>query len=113
MFTPATVTLAPLTSGPGSTESKGIVGTSVQAVVSALAPLSFSYTAPPKNALKQGKNTLLLHFKSALLEAQALEAKYGRVRAGSCNLGDPNRVYVRKAQYGWRWDWGKYWVIGI
>ncbi|KAH8920841.1 glycoside hydrolase family 2 protein, partial [Atractiella rhizophila] len=28
------------------------------------------------------------------------------VRAGSTNLGDPSRVYVRKAQYGWRWDWG-------
>ncbi|EJD48259.1 glycoside hydrolase [Auricularia subglabra TFB-10046 SS5] len=51
-------------------------------------------------------NSLLLHFKSAKLVAKELEAKYGRVRAGSCNLGDPSRVYVRKAQYHWRWDWG-------
>ncbi|EPQ54903.1 glycoside hydrolase [Gloeophyllum trabeum ATCC 11539] len=50
--------------------------------------------------------TLLLHFKSAKLIAKQLEAKYGRVRAGSTNLGDPSRVYVRKAQYDWRWDWG-------
>ena len=28
-----------------------------------------------------------------------LESKYGKVRAGSTNLGDPSRVYVRKAQY--------------
>ncbi|TDL19227.1 glycoside hydrolase [Rickenella mellea] len=51
-------------------------------------------------------NTLLLHFKSAKIIARDLEKKYGRVRAGSCNLGDPSRVYVRKAQYDWRWDWG-------
>ncbi|KAG8713456.1 hypothetical protein FRC08_013238 [Ceratobasidium sp. 394] len=107
MFTPAIVSLAPMAAESTSTESKGIVGSSVQTIVSALSPLSLSSSAPkPKNALKQGKNTLLLHFKSALLEAKALESKYGRVRAGSCNLGDPSRVYVRKAQFGWRWDWG-------
>ncbi|QRV98035.1 beta-mannosidase [Ceratobasidium sp. AG-Ba] len=105
MFTPVTVALASL--DHCSTQSKGIVGASVQTVMSALSPLSLTSSAPqPKRALKEGKNTLLLHFKSALLEAKAIEAKYGRVRAGSCNLGDPSRVYVRKAQYGWRWDWG-------
>ncbi|EIM92628.1 glycoside hydrolase [Stereum hirsutum FP-91666 SS1] len=70
-----------------------------------------TYRVPIKNAglLLWGSgqtNTLLLHFKSAYAIGKALEAKYGRVRAGSCNLGDPSRVYVRKAQYGWRWDWG-------
>ncbi|KAH7090112.1 glycoside hydrolase [Auriculariales sp. MPI-PUGE-AT-0066] len=58
------------------------------------------------NKLLQKSNTLLLHFESAKLRAKELEAKYGRVRAGSSNLGDPSRVYVRKAQYHWRWDWG-------
>ncbi|RDB15256.1 Beta-mannosidase B [Hypsizygus marmoreus] len=57
------------------------------------------------NPLKE-TNTLLLHFKSAKVLAKLEEAKYGRVRAGSTNLGDPSRVYVRKAQYDWRWDWG-------
>ncbi|KAJ7740535.1 glycoside hydrolase superfamily [Mycena metata] len=57
------------------------------------------------SSLKQ-QNTLLLHFKSALLLAKELEAQMGVVRAGSTNLGDPSRVYVRKAQYDWRWDWG-------
>ncbi|KAJ7688293.1 glycoside hydrolase superfamily [Mycena rosella] len=52
------------------------------------------------------QNTLLLHFKSALLLAKELEAQMGVVRAGSTNLGDASRVYVRKAQYDWRWDWG-------
>jgi hypothetical protein len=104
MFTPTTVSLAPLDAE--TAQPKGVVG-SVQAVVSTLSPLSLSSPAQPKPSLKQGDNTLLLHFKSALLEAEVLEEKYGKVRAGSCNLGLPNRVYVRKAQYGWRWDWGK------
>ncbi|KAF5390641.1 hypothetical protein D9757_002653 [Collybiopsis confluens] len=51
-------------------------------------------------------NTLFLHFKSAARYAKEQEAKLGRVRAGSTNLGDPSRVYLRKAQYDWRWDWG-------
>ncbi|KAJ6544339.1 glycoside hydrolase [Mycena capillaripes] len=52
------------------------------------------------------QNTLFLHFKSALHLAKTLEAEMGAVRAGSTNLGDASRVYVRKAQYDWRWDWG-------
>jgi beta-mannosidase len=48
------------------------------------------------------QNTLFLHFKSALHLAKKLEAEMGKVRAGSTNLGDPSRVYVRKAQYDWR-----------
>ncbi|KAJ8089496.1 hypothetical protein PM082_014751 [Marasmius tenuissimus] len=54
----------------------------------------------------KGENTLFFHFKSAKLLAKELEEKFGRVRGGSTNLGDPSRVYVRKAQYDWRWDWG-------
>ncbi|THU77496.1 glycoside hydrolase [Dendrothele bispora CBS 962.96] len=60
----------------------------------------------PKNVLKTSNNVVLLHFKSAAKLAKEFEAEMGRVRAGSTNLGDPSRVYVRKAQYGWRWDWG-------
>ena len=52
--------------------------------------------------LQDNNNVLFLHFKSAKKLAKELEAQYGRVRAGSCNLGDPSRVYVRKAQYNWR-----------
>ncbi|KAJ3841495.1 glycoside hydrolase [Lentinula raphanica] len=53
----------------------------------------------------KSSNILFLHFKSALQYAKAEEALRGRVRAGSTNLGDPSRVYLRKAQYDWRWDW--------
>ncbi|KAI0717520.1 glycoside hydrolase [Cerioporus squamosus] len=59
-----------------------------------------------KAHLQKTDNVLLLHFKSAKKLAKELEKQFGRVRAGSTNLGDPSRVYVRKAQYGWRWDWG-------
>ncbi|KAL1661316.1 glycoside hydrolase family 2 protein [Schizophyllum commune] len=66
---------------------------------------TWAYAVEP-NSLNATLNTLLIHFKSAKALALAEEAKYGRVRAGSTNLGDPSRVYVRKAQYDWRWDWG-------
>ncbi|KAH9891930.1 glycoside hydrolase [Cubamyces lactineus] len=60
----------------------------------------------PSQTLKNSGNELLLHFRSAKLVAKALEKHFGRVRAGSTNLGDSSRVYVRKAQYCWRWYWG-------
>ncbi|KAJ8473477.1 hypothetical protein ONZ45_g16279 [Pleurotus djamor] len=47
-------------------------------------------------------NTIFLHFKSAKKAAKDEEERYGAVRAGSTNLGDPSRVYIRKAQYDWR-----------
>ena len=56
----------------------------------------------PSHTLKDSGNQLLLHFLSAKRLAKALEKQFGRVRAGSTNLGDPSRVYVRKAQYCWR-----------
>ena len=59
-----------------------------------------TYLVPVK---PQPTNTLVLHFKSAAKLARELEAQFGRVRAGSTNLGDPSRVYVRKAQYDWRY----------
>ncbi|KAL0960497.1 hypothetical protein HGRIS_005535 [Hohenbuehelia grisea] len=53
-----------------------------------------------------GEYELLLHFKSVKKLAKDEEERFGKVRAGSTNLGDPSRVYIRKAQYDWRWDWG-------
>ncbi|KAG7088707.1 hypothetical protein E1B28_012677 [Marasmius oreades] len=64
------------------------------------------HTVPVSLTGEEGDNTLFFHFKSAKLLAKELEGKFGRVRGGSTNLGDPSRVYVRKAQYDWRWDWG-------
>jgi len=47
---------------------------------------------------------LVLRFSSAKKIAKDLEADYGAVPTGSRDLGDPSRVYVRKAQYQWRWN---------
>jgi beta-mannosidase len=59
-----------------------------------------------KDQILASDNILALHFASAKKNALELERVHGSVRAGSTNLGHPSRVYVRKAQYDWRWDWG-------
>ncbi|KAJ9105971.1 hypothetical protein QFC19_003306 [Naganishia cerealis] len=64
------------------------------------------YNVPLKPKDLRFSNELLLRFFPAAMAAKALEAEHGKVRAGSCNLGDPSRVYVRKMQACWRWDWG-------
>ncbi|EJT97015.1 glycoside hydrolase [Dacryopinax primogenitus] len=64
------------------------------------------WRVPLKASQLEPTNHLLLHFKSSRAIALALEAQYGKRTAGSCNVGHESRVYVRKAQYHWRWDWG-------
>ncbi|KAJ9119092.1 hypothetical protein QFC22_003583 [Naganishia vaughanmartiniae] len=64
------------------------------------------YKVPLKTENLLPSNELLLRFAPAEEFAKALEAEHGKMRAGSCNLGDPSRVYVRKMQACWRWDWG-------
>ncbi|KAI9357009.1 glycoside hydrolase family 2 protein [Zopfochytrium polystomum] len=49
------------------------------------------------------QNTLHIHFKSAYNEGKEREAVHG---TRSVWNGDASRVYVRKAQYHWGWDWG-------
>lgn len=53
--------------------------------------------------LRPGENELVLVFSCAAQKARAREAAHGRMRVWN---GDPSRVYVRKAQYHWGWDWG-------
>ncbi|PVG02964.1 glycoside hydrolase [Serendipita vermifera] len=68
--------------------------------------LTYKVALEPNQLSDLPENTFILHFSSARRIAKRLESKYGVVRAGSCNLGDPSRVYIRKAQYHFRWDWG-------
>lgn len=58
---------------------------------------------PVSGRLRAGRNTLLIRFASALRHGQALEAEHGRRDAWNT---DQSRVYVRKAQYHYGWDWG-------
>ncbi|KAF6759208.1 beta-mannosidase [Ephemerocybe angulata] len=66
----------------------------------------YTYSEAASGVLKEKGNILLLHFRCAKKYATEQELVYGKVRAGSSNLGDPSRVYLRKPQYDWRWDWG-------
>lgn len=52
---------------------------------------------------KVGTNTLELHFVNALQVGRDLQLKYGKLQ---CWNGEASRVYVRKAQYHYGWDWG-------
>ncbi len=56
-----------------------------------------------KAQAREGENRLAIRFESALRRGKALEARYG---ARAVWNGDPSRVYVRKAQYHYGWDWG-------
>ena len=55
-----------------------------------------------KKFLRKGKNCIEIHFDSPVLRTKALEKKYGTLAAGH----EVHRVYARKAQYSFGWDWG-------
>jgi len=55
--------------------------------------------------LKNGRNNLGIVFQSALKRGRAEVAKRGNLL---CWNGEPSRLYVRKAQYHWGWDWGHF-----
>jgi hypothetical protein len=52
---------------------------------------------------RSGTNELRILFESALRHGKAREAERGALQAWN---GDVSRVYVRKAQYHYGWDWG-------
>jgi beta-mannosidase len=58
---------------------------------------------PAKDKLRPGENRLYIVFYSALKHGKQLEEKYGK--RGLWN-GDSSRLFVRKAQYHYGWDWG-------
>src|SRR5262245_63711985 len=53
--------------------------------------------------VRPGTNELRILFESALRHGKAREAERGALQAWN---GDVSRVYVRKAQYHYGWDWG-------
>jgi beta-mannosidase len=58
---------------------------------------------PIDHVLQPGRNIIHILFESALRRGKALEAEHGARRVWN---GDASRVYVRKAQYHYGWDWG-------
>ena len=55
-----------------------------------------------KRFLHRGKNTIEILFDSPVKMSKALEKKHGALLVAN----EPHRVYVRKAQYSFGWDWG-------
>lgn len=53
--------------------------------------------------LRPGGNELQILFESAWRRGKEREAEHGVMHVWN---GDPSRVYVRKAQYHYGWDWG-------
>jgi beta-mannosidase len=58
---------------------------------------------PVASLLRPGQNELWLLFESAIRRAQQRQAEYSVLTAWN---GDFSRLYVRKAQYHFGWDWG-------
>jgi len=56
-----------------------------------------------KDKLKAGANTLYVQFESAMRHGREREAQHGKLHLWN---GDSSRLYVRKAQYHYGWDWG-------
>jgi beta-mannosidase len=52
--------------------------------------------------LQAGQNTIEISFDSPTLRSLELEKEHGRLQVAL----EPQRVYVRKAQYSFGWDWG-------
>lgn len=62
-----------------------------------------THRIPVDAHLRAGDNELLILFESALRVGKAREAERGVLPVWN---GDSSRVYVRKAQYHYGWDWG-------
>lgn len=56
-----------------------------------------------RDRLRTGRNELMLRFDPALARAREQEAALGRRQLWN---GDSARLYARKAQYHFGWDWG-------
>ena len=52
--------------------------------------------------LRRGQNTIEIHFDAPVPRSKALERQYGPLQVAH----EAHRVYARKSQYSFGWDWG-------
>ncbi len=62
-----------------------------------------SHRVPVSSLLQPGPNSIQILFESALRRGKEREAQHGELPLWN---GDSSRLYVRKAQYHYGWDWG-------
>jgi len=73
-------------------------GTMVATTANMFVPHEFEV----RKYLRKGRNRIEILFDSPSERSKALERRYGRLEVSS----ESHRVYVRKAQYSFGWDWG-------
>ena len=71
-------------------------------IVGSTADMFVEHRFPLKRFLREGRNVLGVLFDSPVIRAKRLEKENGRLRVAL----EPHRVYARKAQYSFGWDWG-------
>ena len=71
-------------------------------IVGTTADMFVEHRFPVKRFLREGKNVLSILFDSPVIRAKRLEQENGMLAVAL----EPHRVYVRKAQYSFSWDWG-------
>jgi beta-mannosidase len=71
-------------------------------IVGSTADMFVEHRFPLKRFLREGRNVLGVLFDSPVIRAKRLEKENGRLGVAL----EPHRVYARKAQYSFSWDWG-------
>lgn len=62
-----------------------------------------AHRVPVKTYLSEERNELSITFESAFIHGRKIEKELGKLALWN---GDSSRLYVRKAQYNYGWDWG-------